>query len=66
MKKRCLEIVAGLIKRDGTYLLAQRMADDAYGSLWEFPGGKIETGETPQQALRREMAEELGDRCCDR
>ena len=60
MKKRCLEIVAALIRRDGTYLVAQRMADDAYGSLWEFPGGKIESGETPQQALRREMNEELG------
>ncbi len=60
MGKPYLEIVAGLMQRNGTYLVAQRMADDAYGSLWEFPGGKIEPGETPEQALRREMAEELG------
>lgn len=59
MKKQ-LEIVAALIKNNGKVLLAQRLEDDAYGMLWEFPGGKVENGETDEQALAREMREELG------
>jgi mutator protein MutT len=60
MGKPCLEIVAALIEKEGDFLLAQRLPDDAYGSYWEFPGGSIEPGETPEEALRREMQEELG------
>ncbi len=50
---------AALIDTQGNILLAQRPAGKAMAGLWEFPGGKIEPGETPEQALVRELAEEL-------
>lgn len=53
-------VAAALIVRDGEVLIGQRRADQPMASLWEFPGGKIEAGESPQQALARELAEELG------
>lgn len=54
-------VAVGVIYDDqGRVLLAQRPADKPYAGYWEFPGGKIETGETPEQALRRELDEELG------
>ncbi len=53
-------VAAALIVRDGEILIGQRRADQPMPSLWEFPGGKIESGESPQQALARELAEELG------
>ncbi len=49
-----------LIDRDGRVLLAQRPEGKAMAGLWEFPGGKIEPGETPETALIRELDEELG------
>jgi len=49
-----------LIDPDGRVLLAQRPADKAMGGLWEFPGGKMEPGETPEATLIRELREELG------
>ena len=49
-----------LIDRDGRVLLAQRPAGKRMAGLWAFPGGKIETGETPEAALIRELGEELG------
>jgi 8-oxo-dGTP diphosphatase len=52
--------VAILIRPDGRVLLAQRPAGKVYGGWWEFPGGKIEPGEAPAQALARELHEELG------
>lgn len=58
--KRKLTVVAALIKSDDKFLLCQRNPHDHYGLLWEFPGGAIEPGETNQQAIEREMAEELG------
>jgi 8-oxo-dGTP diphosphatase len=53
-------VAAALIDRAGRVLLAQRPAGKAMAGLWEFPGGKIEPGETPEAALARELAEELG------
>ena len=44
----------------GRILIAERLGDGPFHGLWEFPGGKIATGETAQQALSRELAEELG------
>ncbi|MGF1691885.1 (deoxy)nucleoside triphosphate pyrophosphohydrolase [Photobacterium kagoshimensis] len=58
-KKPRITVVAGVIEKDGLYLLAQRLDDASQGGLWEFPGGKVEPNETPEQALERELAEEL-------
>jgi len=55
-----LAVVAGIIERDGEIFISRRPLTTARGGLWEFPGGKIEEGETPQQALVRELQEELG------
>lgn len=49
-----------LIDRDGRVLLAQRPEGKSMAGLWEFPGGKVEQGETPEEALIRELHEELG------
>jgi 8-oxo-dGTP diphosphatase len=53
-------VAAALILRDGQVLIGQRRADQPMPSMWEFPGGKIEPGESPEQALARELNEELG------
>ena len=58
--KTVLVSAVALIDRDGRVLLAQRPAGKAMAGLWEFPGGKVEPGETPEAALIRELAEELG------
>jgi 8-oxo-dGTP diphosphatase len=55
-------VAAALILRDGQVLIGQRRDDQPMPLLWEFPGGKIEPGESPQQALARELDEELGIR----
>jgi 8-oxo-dGTP diphosphatase len=49
-----------LVDTDGRVLLAQRPEGKPMAGLWEFPGGKVETGETPEQTLIRELEEELG------
>jgi 8-oxo-dGTP diphosphatase len=54
-----LPVVCALIERDGRVLLAQRPADKHLGGKWEFPGGKVEPGESPAAALVREIREEL-------
>ncbi|MFY9327060.1 MAG: Nudix family hydrolase [Georgfuchsia sp.] len=51
---------AVLLREDGSYLLGQRAADTFYPGYWEFPGGKVEPGEAPRDALIRELREELG------
>jgi len=59
-KRQVIEVSAGLIFRNGTILITQRLANAHLGGLWEFPGGKRETGETFKQCLARELREELG------
>lgn len=58
---RTVHVVAAVILRpDGAFLLAQRPCGKVYEGYWEFPGGKIEPGELPAEALARELSEELG------
>lgn len=59
MRKR-VQVVAGLLEREGSILVDRRRRGTHLEGLWEFPGGKIEPGETPEQALVRELREELG------
>ena len=54
-----LLVSAGVIAKDGSILVGQRRRGDRHALKWEFPGGKVEAGESPQQALIRELAEEL-------
>src|SRR3970282_420537 len=61
MRQHRVEVVAAVILRDdGRFLLTRRPAGKAYAGYWEFPGGKIENGESADDALRRELHEELG------
>ncbi len=56
-----VEVAVGvLINREGQFLLTSRPQGKVYEGYWEFPGGKLEAGETVEQALRRELQEELG------
>ena len=52
--------VGVLVREDGAFLLTSRPEGKAYAGYWEFPGGKLELGETVEQALRRELQEEIG------
>ena len=55
-----IPIVLGIVLRDGRVLVARRPAGVHLGGLWEFPGGRLEAGESPRQALARELQEEVG------
>ena len=55
-----LEVVAAILEREGRILVCQRTAQQSHPLKWEFPGGKVEPGELPAQALERELEEELG------
>ena len=57
-----LQVVAAIIERDGKILVGQRTPAQSHPLQWEFPGGKVESGETPAQALARELEEELAIR----
>ena len=58
--KMVLVVACALIDADGRILLAQRPEGKTLAGLWEFPGGKLEVGERPEDALIRELKEELG------
>ena len=58
--KTILVVAVVLIDRDGRVLLSQRSSGKSMAGLWEFPGGKVENGEVPEEALIRELNEELG------
>ncbi len=55
-----MQVVAAIVLREGNILICQRTRHQSMPLKWEFPGGKIETGEQPRDALRRELEEELG------
>jgi 8-oxo-dGTP diphosphatase len=57
---RSVRVVAAVVRRGDRILVTKRRAEAARGGLWEFPGGKVEPGETEPAALRREIQEELG------
>jgi len=53
-------VVAAVIRKDARILICRRRADQLHALKWEFPGGKLERGESPQEGLARELKEELG------
>ncbi len=59
-KPRRLKVLAAVIKKRGRILIARRKSSDRFGGLWEFPGGKLEPGETSEGCLQRELLEEFG------
>jgi len=66
MTKPILLVAAvALVDRDNRVLIARRPEGKSLAGLWEFPGGKVGPGESPEEALRRELAEELGIEVCE-
>ena len=59
MSKKIINVVAAAIEKDGKIFCAQRPEGKSLGGYWEFPGGKLEEGESPEEALIREIHEEL-------
>ena len=57
--RRKIRVVGAMIEKDGQYLITQRPMTASFPGLWEFPGGRVEVGETDQAALARELAEEM-------
>ena len=57
-------VTAAIIIRNGSVLLTRRKAGEKMAGFWEFPGGKLEEGETPRACLERELQEELGVKAC--
>ncbi len=58
--KKTVRVVAAVVEREGRYLITQRREHAVLSLLWEFPGGKVEPGESLADGLRRELKEELG------
>jgi len=58
--RRTIRVVAAVVEKNGRYLITQRRPNAVLPLLWEFPGGKVEAGETDSEALRRELSERLG------
>lgn len=59
-EKNCIRVVAGVFESGDRILIAKRKKNSFLGGKWEFPGGKLEDGETPQECLKRELMEEFG------
>ncbi len=57
---KTIRVVAALVERDGRYLITQRRETAVLPLLWDFPGGRVEEGETDEEALAREVMERLG------
>jgi mutator protein MutT len=57
---KTIDVVAGVIKKNGKFLIARRLKEKSLGGYWEYPGGKVETGETDEISLKRELNEEFG------
>jgi 8-oxo-dGTP diphosphatase len=57
---RMVQVVAGILEREGRILICRRTPEQSHPLKWEFPGGKVEPGESPAEALERELEEELG------
>ena len=66
MEKKKVQVVAAMIEQDGKLLICRRPEGKTLAGMWEFAGGKIEPGETPEQALVRECREELAVEICPR
>ncbi len=60
MNRAVIKVAAAVIQRDAKILIGQRRRGDSHGLKWEFPGGKVERGESPASGLARELREELG------
>jgi 8-oxo-dGTP diphosphatase len=60
MSRRTIRVVAAVLEKDGRYLITQRRSSAVLPLLWEFPGGRVEDGETDSQALKREVRHRLG------
>ena len=60
MARKLIRVVAAVIERDGKYLITQRKRSAVLPMLWEFPGGRVEHGETDERALEREVQERVG------
>lgn len=58
--RRIIRVVAAVVEKHGRYLITQRRPNAVLPLLWEFPGGKVEAGETDTEALQRELRERLG------
>ncbi len=59
-KKIDIAMACGILRKGEAFYIQQRLPDDIWGNLWEFPGGRLEAGESPEQAARREIREETG------
>ena len=59
-EEKLVTVTAAILEHKGKILVAQRKASDRLSGLWEFPGGKLESGETPEECLKRELYEEFG------
>jgi 8-oxo-dGTP diphosphatase len=57
--KKIIKVTAAILQKDGRIIIAQRKSSDHLSDRWEFPGGKIEPGETPEECLAREIKEEF-------